>query len=38
LKFHNKIPRSLRIKCKLTTSPDFSNDETFSLLMSNWTT
>jgi len=29
LKFHNKIPRSLRIKCKLTTSPDFSNDEIF---------
>ncbi len=32
LKYNNKIPRSLRIKCKLTTSPDFSSDEVFRSL------
>jgi len=26
---HDKIPRSLRIKCELTTSPEFSNDPEF---------
>jgi hypothetical protein len=29
LKTQDKIPRSLRIKCELTTSPDFSNDPEF---------
>jgi hypothetical protein len=29
LKNQDKIPRSLRIKCELTTSPDFANDPEF---------
>jgi hypothetical protein len=29
LKKDKKIPRSLRIKCELTSSPDFANDEGF---------
>jgi len=32
LKNNKKIPRSLRIKCELTTSPNFSNDKTFLTL------
>jgi len=29
---HGKIPRSLRIKCELTTSPDYSSHQDFLLL------
>jgi len=29
IKNHNKTPRSLRIKCELTTSPSYTNDEDF---------
>ncbi|MFN9982104.1 MAG: hypothetical protein ACK53Y_19415, partial [bacterium] len=32
LKNNKKIPRSLRIKCELTTSPNFSYDKTFLTL------
>jgi hypothetical protein len=35
LKFHNKTPRSLCIKCKLTTSPDFTSDHIFLSLREN---
>jgi hypothetical protein len=28
----NRIPRSLRIKCELTTSPDFENNSKFITL------
>jgi hypothetical protein len=29
LRNKNKIPRSLRIKCKLTASPDFADSQVF---------